>query len=257
MSVIERNPALPVASLSAAEISYLDEGEGKPVMLIHGFASSKEVNWLNPGWVKALVEAGFRVIAHDNRGHGESSKPHDAAVYSLANMANDVLELMDFLGLETPHLIGYSMGARISSRIAVDHGEKVDRIVLGGNGYGMIEGTGSWDPVRDALLADSLDDVADARGRAFRTFADQTGSDRQALASCVTSVRELFTIAEMQTIPNPVLVAIGTKDDVAGSGEKLAEIIPGAQYLAIPNRDHMRAVGDKVFIQGALDFLGD
>ena len=72
------------------EIAYLDQGEGEPIVLVHGFASTKEVNWVNPGWLGALTRAGRRAIALDNRGHGASSKLYDPAAYHSALMAEDV-----------------------------------------------------------------------------------------------------------------------------------------------------------------------
>ena len=110
-------------------------------------------------------------------------------------------------------------------------------------------------PVREALLAPSLADVSDLRGRAFRKFADQTKSDLVALAECVTAVRQVFSAADFQKITNPVLVAIGTEDDIAGDGQVIADLIPQGELLEIPGRDHMRAVGDPVYKQGVADFL--
>ena len=92
-------------------------------------------------------------------------------------------------------------------------------------------------------------------GRMFRTFADQTRSDRRALAACMRGSRRLMTREEAASISVPVLIAVGTIDDVAGSAQRLSEVIPGSQVLDIPNRDHMRAVGDKVYKEGVLNFL--
>ncbi|MEZ5872684.1 MAG: alpha/beta hydrolase [Nitratireductor sp.] len=237
------------------ELAYLDEGQGEPVLLIHGFASNKEINWANTGWIRDLNHAGFRTIAFDNRGHGASTKFYQASDYSLEWMAEDVVNLLDHLGVEHCHLIGYSMGARISTTLAMHHGQRFGKVVLSGNGWGMVEGSGDWTPVHDALLAPSLADVTDPRGRAFRAFADQTGSDRVALAACVTGVRELIPETWLSYIQNDVLVAIGSEDDLAGSGEKLAAALPHGRFLEIPDRDHMKAVGDKVHKRGALAFL--
>ncbi|MCB1428260.1 MAG: alpha/beta hydrolase [Nitratireductor sp.] len=250
---------MKVATITTAgkqvDLSYLDQGEGMPVLLVHGFASNKEINWANTGWLRDLNHAGFRTIAFDNRGHGASTKFYQPGDYSLEWMAEDAINLLDHLGVGQAHLIGYSMGARISTTLAMHHGARFDRVVLSGNGWGMVEGSGDWTPVHDALLAPSLDAVTDARGRAFRAFADQTGSDRAALAACVTGVRELIPETWLPYIQNEVMVAIGTEDDLAGSGEKLADALPNGRYLAIPGRDHMKAVGDRVHKQGAIAFL--
>jgi pimeloyl-ACP methyl ester carboxylesterase len=255
-----KDPAsMPIAAISHhgehVEIAYAEEGEGFPVLLIHGFASTKDVNWINTGWFKALTAAGFRAIALDNRGHGASSKFHSPESYSLEKMAADALGLLDHLGIAKCHVVGYSMGARIACMLAIEHGERFGKVVLSGNGWGMVEGTGDWTPVRDALLAPSLADVTHPRGRAFRAFADQTGSDRLALAACVTSVRQLFTEEQLSQIANPVLVAIGTTDDIAGSGERLAAALPDGRHFPIEGRDHMRAVGDRTHVAAVIEFL--
>ncbi len=94
-------------------------------------------------------------------------------------------------------------------------------------------------------------------GRTFRAFADQTRSDRRALAACLRGSRGLMTKEEAAGIAVPVLIAVGTADEVAGSAQALGKIIPGSQVLDIPNRDHMRAVGDKVYKAGVLEFLSE
>ena len=92
------------------EIAYLDEGEGEPIVLVHGFASSKNVNWVYPTWVSELRKGGRRVIALDNRGHGDSAKLYDPAQYSIPIMASDVVALMDHLDIERADVMGYSLG---------------------------------------------------------------------------------------------------------------------------------------------------
>jgi pimeloyl-ACP methyl ester carboxylesterase len=109
--------------------------------------------------------------------------------------------------------------------------------------------------VAEALEAPSLDDVTDPVGRTFRAFADQTRSDRKALAACLRGTRDLMRKDEAARIEVPVLIAVGTVDDVAGSAHALGDIIPGSDVLDIPGRDHMRAVGDKVYKTGVIDFL--
>ena len=239
----------------AIEIAYLDEGEGDPIFLVHGFASSKNVNWVYPTWVSELKKNGRRVIALDNRGHGESSKLYDSAQYEIANMAGDVVALMDHLEIARADVMGYSMGARMTAVIAREQPQRLRSAILGGIGIGMIEGGGPGENVATALEAPSLDDVTDPVGRTFRAFADQTRSDRRALAACLRGSRRLMTREEAAGITVPVLIAVGTTDEIAGSASALAEIIPGSEVLDIPDRDHMRAVGDKVYKAGVLDFL--
>jgi pimeloyl-ACP methyl ester carboxylesterase len=246
---------MPSFHNGAVEIAYLDEGEGDPVLLVHGFASSKNVNWVYPTWVSELKKAGRRVIALDNRGHGESGKLYDAAQYEISVMADDVIALMDHLAIERADVMGYSLGSRMTAVLALKAPQRLRSAILGGIGIGLIEGGGPGENVAEALEAPSLEDVTDPVGRTFRAFADQTRSDRRALAACLRGSRRLMTREEAARIQVPVLIAVGSNDEIAGSAAALGEIIPGAQVLDIPNRDHMRAVGDKVYKVGVAEFL--
>ena len=133
---------MPSFQNDGVDIAYLDEGEGEPVVLVHGFASTKEVNWVNPGWVSTLTRAGRRVIALDNRGHGASAKLYDPAAYHSAVMAEDVRALLDHLGIARADVMGYSMGARIAAFLALAHPERVRSVVLGGLGIRLVDGVG-------------------------------------------------------------------------------------------------------------------
>ena len=112
------------------ELAFLDEGEGEPIVLVHGFASNAVVNWVQPGWVSFLKAAGRRVIALDNRGHGASTKLYEPAAYHSARMAADVAALLDHLGLGRPDVMGYSMGARITAFLAMENWHRRNRCWL-------------------------------------------------------------------------------------------------------------------------------
>src|SRR4051794_23414407 len=246
---------MPSFHNGAVEIAFIDEGEGDPIVLVHGFASTKNVNWIYPGWISELRKNGRRVIALDNRGHGDSAKLYDPALYSIAEMASDVTALMDHLGIASADVMGYSLGGRITAHIALSTPHRLRAAIFGGIGMAMIEGGGPGENVAAALEAPSIDDVSDPVGRTFRAFADQTRSDRRALAACLRGSRRLMTEDEAASIMVPVLIAVGTADEIAGSAAALGKIIPGAQVLDIPARDHMRAVGDRVYKAGVLEFL--
>jgi pimeloyl-ACP methyl ester carboxylesterase len=248
---------MPSFHHGAVEIAFLDEGEGEPIVLIHGFASTKEVNWVQPGWVATLTRAGRRVIALDNRGHGQSSKLYDPAEYHTSRMAVDVRALIDHLNLSRVDVMGYSMGARIAAFLALDHADRVRSVILGGLGMTLIEGAGLPERIAEALEAPSIDDVTSEQARLFRAFAEQTRSDRRALAACIRGSRQTLTRAQAAAMRVPMLVAAGTKDTIAGSAERLAALIPGARAIAIPERDHMLSVGDKVFKAAVLSFLSE
>ena len=246
---------MPSFHNGAVEIAYLDEGEGDPIVLVHGFASSKNVNWVYPTWVSDLRKDGRRAIALDNRGHGESAKLYDPAQYSIPAMAGDVIALMDQLDIARADVMGYSLGARITAWLGLKQPARLRSAILGGIGIAMIDGGGPGENVAKALEAPALEDVTDPVGRTFRAFADQTRSDRLALAACLRGSRGLMTREEAAAIAVPALIAVGTADEVAGSAAALGKIIPGSEVLAIPNRDHMRAVGDKAYKAGVADFL--
>lgn len=237
------------------EIAYIDEGEGEPILLIHGFASNVEVNWVSTRWVSTLTSAGYRVIAMDNRGHGASQKLYDTEAYGAPLMADDARRLLDHLGLERADVMGYSMGARISAFLSLQNPERVRSAVFAGLGYNMVRGVGGTGPIARALEADSMDDVTNETARTFRAFAESTGGDLKALAACIRSSREKITPDDVGRISVPVLVAVGTKDVIGGSATDLAALIPGAEALDIEGRDHMKAVGDRQYKDGVLEFL--
>jgi pimeloyl-ACP methyl ester carboxylesterase len=246
-------------SSSGVRIAYVDlppeEGDGEPIVLVHGFASTHAVNWLNTGWAKTLNRAGRRVIALDNRGHGESEKLYDPTAYATHLMAADVLALMDHLGVQRADVMGYSMGARITAFIAMSEPGRVRSALLGGLGIHLVDGVGLPLGIADALEASSLDDLTDPMQRMFRAFAEKTGGDLRALAACIRGSRQTLTPEQARSIRVPLQIAVGTKDEVAGDGHALGALIPGSVVVDIPGRDHNLAVGDRVHKEAVVAFL--
>ena len=241
------------------EIAYEVYGEGKPIVLVHGFASNGRINWLDTGWVEKLLEQGYAPVTIDNRGHGASQKLYDPSLYPARYMARDVAGLIDHLELVEKFgpvpIMGYSMGARICAFVAMDFADMVSAVIFGGLGINMVHGLGGSDEIVQGLLAPSLEEVQTKVGRQFRIFAEHTGSDLKALAACMQSSRDRITPQDLKKIDVPVLVAVGDLDTIGGSAEELARIFPNGQALVIKGRDHMRATGDKQFKSGAVDFL--
>jgi pimeloyl-ACP methyl ester carboxylesterase len=237
------------------EIAFLDEGQGEPIVLVHGFASTAAVNWVHPGWVTTLARAERRVIALDNRGHGASSKLYDPSAYHSSIMADDVRALLDHLKIARADLMGYSMGGRISAFFALAHPHRLRRAIFGGLGIHLVNDGALPEGIADALEAPSIADVHDRTGRMFRAFAEQTKSDLKALAACMRGSRQTLTPAQVKLIRAPLLIAVGTKDPIAGSPHELAALIPHARAFDIAARDHMLAVGDRSFKQEVLRFL--
>jgi len=246
---------MPTFRHGDVELAYLDQGAGDPIILVHGFASNKETNWVQPGWVSTLTRDNRRVIALDNRGHGQSTKLYDPADYHTNLMAADVAALIAHLGFERADVMGYSLGARITSVLAARHGEQVRSAIFGGVGIKLLDVAGLHSDIARSLEAPSIADVTDPQGKAFRLFAEQTKSDLKALAACLRGSRQALAREELAAIEAPTLVAAGTKDDIAGSPHELAALLKHGAVLDIPNRDHMVAVGDRVFKAAVLAFL--
>jgi pimeloyl-ACP methyl ester carboxylesterase len=229
----------------------------EPILLVHGFASNHAVNWVNTLWVKTLTEAGRRVIALDNRGHGASAKPHRPEDYQTARMARDAQNLLDHLDIHRADVMGYSMGARITAVLARSEPGRVRAAILGGLGIHLVDGAGLPQSIADALEAPSLEDVTEPTPRMFRRFAEANKSDLQALAACIRGSRQNLSPEDVAEIRCPTLVAVGSKDPIAGDPHALAALLPAGRALDIPGRDHNLAVGDKIYKAGVLAFLDE
>ncbi len=237
-------------------IAYEVHGEGSPVLLIYGFASSGQINWVATGWVETLNKAGYQAITIDNRGHGQSRKLYDPQLYFAHDMADDADRLLAHLGIGRAAVIGYSMGARIAAFLAVRHPERLSCAVFGGMGVNLITGLEDSEEIIEALTAETLAEVKGKTGRQFRIFADHSKGDRPALAACMISSREPMGEALVRQIKLPVLVAIGGGDEMAGDPQKLTVLLPQAESFVIGTRSHMLATGDPLFKKAAIGFLG-
>jgi pimeloyl-ACP methyl ester carboxylesterase len=247
-------------SSSGVRIAYIDEAPAgadrdEPIVLIHGFASTHAVNWVFPHWVKLLTQDGRRVVAFDNRGHGRSDKLYDPADYRLPLLAQDALALLDHLGIARADVMGYSMGARIAAFLAKAAPRRARSIILGGLGHHLVDGAGLPTSIAEAMEAPSADLLEDPTQKMFRTFAEAAKNDLKALAACIRGSRQTLSEEEVGRISAPALVAVGTKDEIAGNGHRLAAMFPAARSVDIPGRDHNLAVGDKVYKQTVIEFL--
>ncbi len=245
---------------NGVEIAYVDfepltEDRGEPIVLVHGFASTHAVNWLFTQWVKTLTEDGRRVIALDNRGHGQSAKLYDPALYSLELMAADVAHLLDHLSIPRADVMGYSLGGRIAALLALKAPERVRALILGGVGENLIEDSGLPRGLAEAMEAERIEDIDDSTLKIFRGFAESTRSDLAALAACARGPRRALAPELLAQIAVPTLICVGARDDVAGDPHPLAEFFPNVRIVDIPGRDHNRAVGDRMYKQAALEFL--
>jgi pimeloyl-ACP methyl ester carboxylesterase len=184
-------------------IAYIDEGEGEPILLIHGFASNVAANWRDAHWSARAHEAGRRVIAYDNRGHGLSEKLYDPARYGAPTMAEDAVNLLDHLDIGRADVMGYSMGARIAAFLVLAHPERVRSLILAGAGSDLVRGLVGTGPIARALEAPRIEDVTTDAARSFRAFAERTGSDLKALAACMRGRARRLPLRTLPASPCP------------------------------------------------------
>lgn len=248
------------ASFDGVEIAYQTwgtAGELPPVILHHGFIANANVNWVLPGIVTALTNAGRQVVALDARGHGDSGKPHDPVFYGEEKMVQDLRRLFDSVGASRVDLVGYSMGA-IVSLIAASQDERIRRLVVGGVGAGVVEQGGVDTRVvpRTAIVAalqtQDPSTITNPVAAAFRSFADRVGADREALAAHASSVRTRQI--PLRQITAPTLVIAGDNDALAARPEVLASSIPNARSLLLPG-DHLSVVPTPQFASAIVEFL--
>jgi pimeloyl-ACP methyl ester carboxylesterase len=222
---------------------------GNPVLLLHGFTTSAERTWREPGWIDLLKDAGRQVIAPDLLGHGGAPKPHDPADYA------DVEQIIeDLLPPEPVDAIGYSAGARIVLVLASAHPERFGRLVVAGVGKTLFEPREGGVKILDALQGkEGTED--DMVAQHFKSMAQGDGNDPLALAAFIQRRQPRLGLEEVALITNPTLVVIGDKD-FAGPGEPLAEALPNGELLTLPGVDHFGLPKAFPFIERALDFLG-
>lgn len=228
-----------------ADLPPQDPRESVPVLLLHGFGSSFDMNWRATGWPRALETAGRRVIGPDLRGHGGSAKPTDSGLYLPEHFVADLLRLLDELGLPSVDVVGYSMGSRLAWALALTAPERVRRMVLGG--FGPVDALAGLDEGEPGTGNTPFDHV-------FRTVGGLPGNDPEALAACARGqAADPFTV-EPRPEGVPILLVAGAKDTVAEGAADLAASCEGV-FVEIPGRDHANAVSSRVFKQAAVDFL--
>ena len=247
---------MPVVTVDGIDIAYEVAGEGHPMVLLHGFASTAEDNWGRTGWVQALTRTGRQIIAIDLRGHGKSGHPHDEGAYAGGQLVEDVIAVMDALGIAKADLMGFSMGAGLAMRLAAQYGERFDKVVLAGVGGKTLapRGSGWSEKVVEALTTDDPESIQDATAKGFRLYAEHLGQDRLALAACMKAPGSGRDV-DFSKIGNEVLVIAGARDDLAGDPAELAVVIPGAKAETVPGTDHMFLLANPMCKGMVIDFL--
>lgn len=221
----------------------------EPILLVHGFASSFERNWREPGWVDLLADAGRQVIALDLLGHGQAIKPHDPAAYRDLEATVAAALPSD----QVVDAIGFSLGAQLLLAVASEQPERFGRLVVGGVGANLFTPA---DPelIAAALEQGSADGEAPTLVRAFAQFALAPGNDRKALAACLRRPQRRLAPADLARVTRPVLVVLGDRD-FAGPPDPLIEALPDARLVTLSGADHFGAPKDFRFLDAALEFL--
>jgi len=246
---------MPDFDSGGVRIHYYLEGpeEGPPTVLVHGFCSNFQVNWVGSRWVETLSRAGRRVIGLDNRGHGRSDKPHDPDTYG-PHMVEDVCNLLDHLGLEQVDYVGYSMGNQIGLRLLVARPDRVRRAVAGGIGMNVTTPWKAGEAIARRLRGDETEQSPAAA--MFYNFAMAVpGNDLEALACCITARSAPLTEEQLAAILTPVLVAVGGADPIIRDARRLAELLPHGKYFEVPGRDHATAVPSRAIKEKAIEFF--
>jgi pimeloyl-ACP methyl ester carboxylesterase len=250
-----RTPDLPVHRFAARDgepLAYRELGDGRPVVLIHGFFSTAYVNWIRFGHAATLAEHGFRVIMPDLRGHGDSAHPHDPSAYPRDVLADDGFDLIAHLGLRDFDLGGYSLGGRTVARMLV-RGADPRRAIISGMGYEGItafeDRTTFFEGVFDGLGRHERG-TPEWRSEAFlRTVGGDPVALRLVLAASVGATGE-----ELAEIATAALVLLGDADDDHGSGPALADAMPAARFQTVAG-DHMSAVANPELGRAMARFL--
>lgn len=241
-------------SFDGAKLSYESDGDGVPVLLLHGFATDSYINWVRPGMVDRLTASGYRTIALDQRGHGLSDKPHDPAAYADGAMIRDAQGLLDHLGIERCLGVGYSMGAMNTLRLLTIGEPRIRAAVLGGIGAGALEVRPGWEAIAEAMETEDRSSITNPFAKSFRDFADLTKADRHALAAMQRQPRQPITGVESVAVP--VLVLVGDNDPMVTDPQALADKIPGARAVVVGG-SHLNVVNNPQFHQALLTFLDE
>ncbi len=250
---------------AGVKIRYIVEGKGEPVLLIHGFGVDIQDQWVTPGIVKGLSDT-FQVIAIDIRGHGKSDKPHDRSSYGM-NMVEDPIRLLDHLKIRKAHVVGYSMGGRITMAILANHPERLLTAVLGGAGWNPP----GQDEVGLRMLADSLE-----QGKGIGPLVQAltpvgakpptpeeievvnkyflAKNDALALAALIRNFPASPTEAQVRANKVPALALIGEVDPLKSGVDRLNGLMTNLKLVVIPGANHMTAPNSPEFIKNLKAF---
>lgn len=247
---------MPTVESGGVPIHYEVIGQGRPIVLVHGFSSSFDDTWRLSGWVDFLVGKGRRVVGLDCRGHGRSGKPHSPEAYAGNQIPDDVLAVMDAVGIERADIMGYSMGALVTLNLLTRQAQRFTSAVVGGVGLPRP----AADPQRRAALAAALEaadpaTISEPAALRFRQAAERRGNDLLAVAALQRSERTQADQAAMRQLELPLLVVVGDQDEVLESARQLAAAVAGAELVTLAGEDHQSALAAQGHKQAVGRFL--
>ncbi|MFX0155835.1 MAG: alpha/beta fold hydrolase [Candidatus Hodarchaeota archaeon] len=262
---------MPFFTNEGVKIYYEIEGEGPPVVMIHGFASTLEGNWKQTNWIETLKD-NYRLILIDCRGHGKSDKPHGNSDYGQ-KMNDDVIKLMEHLSIDKANFLGYSMGASITFRLLLTNPEIIISAILGGYVLTLDEKQILKDikytkQIIEGLRAKNINQVKKPMARAFREFAEQRENDLLALAAAQAGhledeLTELINSPAqlrkyLKKINVPVMTVVGSSEILAGDKTLIAQLVPDACHFQIQGKDHLTVPREPKFhvvVKAFLDYI--
>lgn len=252
---------MATTTLNGVTIAYDDIAPAGPpertILLLHGFSSNRNEGWRRTGWYAAFERRRMRVIALDQRGHGESVRSHEPDGYTRAQLVADALALLDMLGVGRCDVFGYSMGTRTALKLALDAPDRVSNLILGGVGDKLFDtrAAGAVEAMAKAMSAEDPETIQEPMLKSFRLFADEQGEDRMALAAFSAATNPPFDQQALGALPMPVLVVAGARDDGAGDPEGLARLFPRGKGVTLPAVDHFSAIPHASLKAAVFDFL--
>jgi pimeloyl-ACP methyl ester carboxylesterase len=247
---------MPRVQSRGVPIHYEVIGQGRPIVLVHGFSSSFDGDWRQSGWVDFLVGEDRKVIGPDCRGHGSSGKPHSPGAYAGDQIPDDVLAVMDAVGIERADIMGYSMGALVTLSLLTRNAERFTSAVVGGIGLPRP----AADPQRRAALVAALEaadpaTISEPTALRFRQSAERRGNDLLALAAFQRSERTQADQAALLRLELPLLVVVGDQDEVLESARQLVAAVAGAELVTLTGEDHRSAIAAQGYKQAVRRFL--
>lgn len=258
-------------TVDGVRIHYKDAGgDGEPVLFIHGYTASIGGQWGRPGLIAGIRERGWRTIAFDLRGHGKSDRPHEVSAYAGERMARDIEALLDHLGIEKAHLVGYSLGAHILAHGMTQFPERAATVCLGG-----AAGRWNWTDAETKAVMDEADELdTGSIGKhilrlwppgkpkpteaELRVLSDKKleGMDPRALGAIKRVMPDhQVSIAQMQALKMPILAVVGTGDGQLEPMRQLAGFHPGIRLVEVPGAGHGDCPGRPEYLEALSAFL--